>query len=50
MNTNRTPGEQLAPGVSWLLGKSDSTEYNIVLKSGNFGREDLFTAAWEDLQ
>lgn len=43
-------GEQLAPGVSWLLGKSDSTEYNIVLKSGNFGREDLFTAAWEDLQ
>lgn len=43
-------GEQLAPGVSWLLGKSDSTEYNIVLKSGNFGHEDLFTSAWGELR
>lgn len=42
-------GEQIDPGVSWLLGSADDNEYNLVLKSGNFGADDLFTSAWEEL-
>ncbi len=40
----------LSPGVSWLAGVSrDGQEFNFVLKSGNFGTEDLFDAAWDAL-
>lgn len=43
-------GDQLSPGVSWLHGRSaGGQEYNMVLKSGNFGTNDLFTTAWEAL-
>lgn len=42
-------GESLSPGVSWLLGSGDGQSYNFVLKSGNFGSEDLFTSAWKEL-
>ncbi|WP_206673537.1 3-oxo-tetronate kinase [Pseudactinotalea terrae] len=43
-------GERLSPGISWLHGRStDGQEYNLVLKSGNFGTIDLFTSAWEAL-
>ncbi|AZQ78256.1 four-carbon acid sugar kinase family protein [Flaviflexus ciconiae] len=42
-------GRQLAPGVSWLLSKAENQQFNMVLKSGNFGGENLFTAAWEEL-
>lgn len=43
-------GEPLAPGVSWLLGTSQSgAHYNLVLKSGNFGAESLFSDAWQAL-
>lgn len=41
-------GEQISPGVSWLLGKSDE-DYNLVLKSGNFGPDDLFVNGWSAL-
>lgn len=41
-------GQQLSPGVSWLLGKSEK-EYNLVLKSGNFGLDDLFVHGWSAL-
>ena len=42
-------GTELAPGVSWLLGRGTGESYNLVLKSGNFGQEDLFTSAWAEL-
>lgn len=43
-------GDLLSPGVSWLAGfSSDGREYNFVLKSGNFGTDDLFEAAWGEL-
>lgn len=43
-------GQLLSPGVSWLRGRRrDAEDVNLVLKSGNFGTEDLFTAAWEEL-
>lgn len=42
-------GESLAPGVSWLHGISEVSDYNLVLKSGNFGDEGLFVNAWSEL-
>ncbi|WP_054952694.1 3-oxo-tetronate kinase [Flaviflexus massiliensis] len=42
-------GNQLGPGVSWILGRSDNSKVNLVLKSGNFGTEDLFVSAWGEL-
>lgn len=41
-------GRQLAPGVCWSAGVTASgTAVALVLKSGNFGADDLFTAAWK---
>ncbi|MFF7682598.1 3-oxo-tetronate kinase [Microbacterium sp. NPDC007973] len=41
-------GPQLAPGVCWSAGETASgNTVALVLKSGNFGRTDLFTTAWE---
>ncbi|MCD2168460.1 four-carbon acid sugar kinase family protein [Microbacterium sp. JC 701] len=41
-------GPQLAPGVCWSAGQAASGDtVALVLKSGNFGGTDLFTAAWE---
>lgn len=43
-------GAQLSPGVCWSAGVTASGEtVALVLKSGNFGDTDLFTAAWEAL-
>ncbi len=43
-------GQQLSPGVSWLAGTtSGGRRHNFVLKSGNFGTEDLFVAGWSGL-
>lgn len=43
-------GQQLSPGVSWLAGTTaGGLRHNFVLKSGNFGTEDLFVAGWEGL-
>lgn len=43
-------GQLLSPGVSWLSGQTSSgRKHNFVLKSGNFGTEDLFVTAWEGL-
>jgi uncharacterized protein YgbK (DUF1537 family) len=40
-------GPQLAPGVCWSAGETASGDtVALVLKSGNFGAADLFTAAW----
>ncbi|WP_187361667.1 3-oxo-tetronate kinase [Phytoactinopolyspora mesophila] len=48
-------GPELAPGVAWSSGPAgpdspvgDAT-YDVVLKSGNFGDPDLFTAAWDQI-
>lgn len=46
-------GEEVDPGVSWTIGEGhdretgQTTRCNLLLKSGNFGRDDLFTTAWE---
>lgn len=43
-------GQPLAPGVSWLRGHSSGgNTCNVVLKSGNFGADDLFVSAWNGL-
>lgn len=43
-------GQQLSPGVSWLAGTdSGGRRHRFVLKSGNFGSEDLFVAGWQGL-
>ncbi|NJQ05743.1 3-oxo-tetronate kinase [Streptomyces lonarensis] len=44
-------GPRLAPGVSWAHGTAaDGHGYNLALKSGNFGRPDIFTAGWQELR
>lgn len=41
-------GPEIAPGVCWARAASSSGQpVTIALKSGNFGRDDLFTAAWK---
>lgn len=40
-------GPEIDPGVAWTLGHSDGEDVQLMLKSGNFGREDLFVRAWE---
>ncbi len=40
-------GQQIDPGVPWAYGNSFVGGLHIALKSGNFGRPDFFTAAFE---
>jgi len=40
-------GPEIDPGVAWMLGQRDGRDIHLMLKSGNFGREDLFVRAWE---
>lgn len=49
-------GDEVAPGVSWAKGvraaedgSGVERECSLLLKSGNFGGEDLFVTAWEAL-
>ncbi|MBI5110874.1 MAG: four-carbon acid sugar kinase family protein [Rhodovulum sp.] len=42
-------GPEIAPGVPWTR-TLDGTDLALALKSGNFGAEDFFTAAFERLQ
>lgn len=42
-------GRQIDPGVPWAYGQSTYGGLHLALKSGNFGRPDFFTAAFEDL-
>jgi uncharacterized protein YgbK (DUF1537 family) len=39
-------GEQAAPGVPWTTGAAVGHPVALLLKSGNFGDDDLFTRAW----
>jgi uncharacterized protein YgbK (DUF1537 family) len=39
-------GEQAAPGVPWTAGAALGHPVALLLKSGNFGGDDLFTRAW----
>jgi uncharacterized protein YgbK (DUF1537 family) len=43
-------GPQITPGVAWCTGQASGETYNVALKSGNFGDDDFFTAAWKVLQ
>ncbi|MGW8531129.1 3-oxo-tetronate kinase [Nocardiopsis sp. NPDC055824] len=40
-------GPEIDPGVAWMRGRRDGEDIHLMLKSGNFGREDLFVRAWE---
>ncbi|MFJ9555275.1 3-oxo-tetronate kinase [Nocardiopsis sp. NPDC101807] len=40
-------GPEVDPGVAWMRGRRDGEDVHLMLKSGNFGREDLFIRAWE---
>ena len=40
-------GPEIAPGVCWTRALASSDRpVTLALKSGNFGRDDMFTAAW----
>jgi uncharacterized protein YgbK (DUF1537 family) len=43
--------DRVDPGVAWATGRAGAVPgapaVALLLKSGNFGREDLFTRAWE---
>lgn len=43
-------GPEIAPGVCWSLVEVSGETVALALKSGNFGNEDLFTAAWDALR
>lgn len=43
-------GPEIAPGVCWSLAEASGRPVALALKSGNFGDEDLFTAAWGTLR
>lgn len=43
-----TLGPEVDPGVAWMLGHRDGEDIHLMLKSGNFGAEDLFVRAWEE--
>jgi len=40
-------GPEIDPGVAWMRGRRDGEDLHLMLKSGNFGRPDLFSRAWE---
>lgn len=49
-------GDEVDPGVSWARGvaldpdgSGTERECNVLLKSGNFGSDDLFVKAWDHL-
>jgi uncharacterized protein YgbK (DUF1537 family) len=42
-------GRQIDPGVPWAYGESLAGPLHIALKSGNFGRPNFFTFAFEEL-
>jgi uncharacterized protein YgbK (DUF1537 family) len=42
-------GPELAPGVCWATATVAARPVALALKSGNFGAEDLFVAAWDVL-
>ncbi|MBE1514451.1 3-oxo-tetronate kinase [Nesterenkonia halotolerans] len=47
--TAMSVGPQLAPGVAWVQAPNPENDgLALVLKSGNFGTEDLFTRAWSE--
>ncbi|GAB3477212.1 3-oxo-tetronate kinase [Nocardiopsis coralliicola] len=42
-----TLGREVDPGVAWTRGHRTGGDIHLMLKSGNFGAEDLFTRAWQ---
>jgi len=42
-------GPEIDPGVPWTLATGSGKQLALALKSGNFGSEDFFTKAWEQL-
>ncbi|WP_017609030.1 3-oxo-tetronate kinase [Nocardiopsis xinjiangensis] len=45
-----TLGREVDPGVAWTRGHRADGDIHLMLKSGNFGGEDLFVRAWEGSQ
>jgi 3-dehydrotetronate 4-kinase len=42
-------GPEIDPGVPWTLAIGPGKQLALALKSGNFGSEDFFTKAWEQV-
>jgi len=42
-------GPEIDPGVPWTVATGAGNQLALALKSGNFGSEDFFTKAWEQL-
>jgi uncharacterized protein YgbK (DUF1537 family) len=42
-------GPEIDPGVPWTLATGPGKQLALALKSGNFGAEDFFSKAWEQL-
>jgi 3-dehydrotetronate 4-kinase len=42
-------GPEIDPGVPWTLATGKGKQLALALKSGNFGSEDFFIKAWEQL-
>lgn len=40
-------GPEVDPGVAWMLADRGGDALHLMLKSGNFGAEDLFVRAWK---
>jgi uncharacterized protein YgbK (DUF1537 family) len=43
-------GAEIDPGVPWMHGEIAGRRIALALKSGNFGRDDMFLRAWEMLR
>ena len=40
-------GQEIDPGIPWTYAEGDGPPMRLALKSGNFGRRDFFTAAFD---
>ena len=40
-------GAEIDPGIPWTFAEGDGPPMRLALKSGNFGRRDFFTAAFD---
>ncbi|WP_366666221.1 nucleotide-binding domain containing protein [Mesorhizobium sp.] len=42
-------GNEIAPGVPWVIAPTCAGPISLALKSGNFGGKDFFIDAWSKI-
>jgi 3-dehydrotetronate 4-kinase len=47
--THLAVGTEISAGVPWMNANCDGVSINLALKSGNFGRQDIFCEGWDHL-